>query len=78
MGGKTRGQRRAEDAARSSERARRILEDQTKVLRARSDKEAIKAQRILMRLSRASGGGYFGTDTFGTDATTLGGSGDLR
>ena len=77
MGGKTRGQRRAEDAARSSERARQLLEGQTKILKARADREATKAQRILMRLSRAAGGGFFGTDTFAEDTTTLGGSGDL-
>lgn len=77
MGGKSGAERRAEDAARSSERSRQLLEDQTKILKARTDKEARKAQRLLMRSSRAAGGGFFESDSVKADQSSLGGSGVL-
>ena len=70
MAGNSSAERRADQAAAASDKARAALEEQTKIIKARSDAEAKKAQRLLMRASRASAGGFFATDT-------LGGSGEL-
>lgn len=78
MGGKSGAERRAEDAARRSDEATRKLNEQTEKLKKRSEKEQNKAQRLLIRSSRAAGGGFFSTDTPKAAATdSLGGSGDL-
>lgn len=77
MAGKSRAERQAEEAARAANQARQNLEEQTKILKQRSEREARKAQRILMRSSRAAGGGYFSTDAPKPAADSLGGSGVL-
>ena len=76
MGGKSSAERRADEAAKASDKARVALEDQTKIIKARADAEAKKAQRIAIRASRAAAGGFFGTDT-PADRSSLGGSGSL-
>lgn len=68
-------QREASAAAASAEQARQELANQTAMEKERTNREKMKAQRLLMRSLRAGSGGFFETDT-GADST-LGGSGVL-
>ncbi len=47
------------------------LQNQTNLEKEKSNREKIKAQRLMMRSLRAGSGGYFETD----QGSTLGGSG---
>lgn len=80
MAGDGGARRRAEDAARQSEEARLVLEKQNKILKERTDRDRIRAQRLLMQQLRAGSGGFFGGDFPGGGGSdsSLGGSGDLN
>jgi len=65
-------QREAAAAAAQADTLRGELEAQTKLEKERTDREKMKAQRLLMRSLRAGSGGYFETDQGGS---LLGGSG---
>lgn len=64
-------QREANQAAIAADTRRVELENQTRLEKEKTEREKLKAQRILMRSLRAGAGGYFETDT----GSTLGGSG---
>ena len=66
--------REAAAAASQAETLRGELEAQTKLEKERTDREKMKAQRLLMRSLRAGSGGFFETDT-GSQGSLLGGSG---
>jgi len=66
-------QRDAQYAAQAADTARQDLDKVTKAEKDKSNREKMKAQRLLMRSLRAGGGGYFETDQGG--GSTLGGSG---
>ena len=61
----------AEAAAVAAQQAVVELQQQTAIEKEKSNREKLKAQRILMRTLRAGGGGFFETD----QGSTLGGSG---
>lgn len=65
-------QREAEAAADAANQTRMQLEEQTRIEKERSEREKLKAQRILSRSLRAGAGGYFESDS-----DNLGGSGAL-
>lgn len=65
-------QREASAAASAADLARQELENQTKIEKEKTNREKMKAQRLLQRSLRAGAGGFFETDSPGT---TLGGSG---
>ena len=67
-------QREAAAAAGQADQLRGELEAQTKLEKERTDREKIKAQRLLMRSLRAGSGGFFETDA-GSQGELLGGSG---
>jgi len=67
--------REAAAAAQQADTLRGELEAQTKLEKERTDREKIKAQRLLMRSLRAGSGGYFETDTGSGSGSLLGGSG---
>jgi phage protein D len=64
-------QREASSAAAAADTARKNLENQTRVEKEKTDRERMKAQRLLSRSMRAGAGGFFETDA----SSTLGGSG---
>ena len=74
MGGKS-AKRQARAAAEASREEAANLRSQTEILKKRTESQAMKAQRILMRSLRARGAGFFETDF--TPADTLGGGGTL-
>ncbi len=66
-------QREAAASAAEADRVRGELEAQTKLEKERTDREKMKAQRLLMRSLRAGSGGFFETDS--GQGALLGGSG---
>lgn len=64
-------QREAKAAAAEAQQVRQELDRNTALEKEKSNREKLKAQRILMRSIRAGGGGYFETD----QGSSLGGSG---
>jgi hypothetical protein len=72
MSGSSSAKRQAQYAAEEAERVRGELTRQTEELKRQREQEKRKAQRLLMRSLRASGGGFFETD-----AQTLGSAGVL-
>lgn len=74
MGGKS-AKRQARAAAEASREEAANLRSQTEILKKRTESQAMKAQRILMRSLRARGQGFFETDF--APADRLGGEGGL-
>lgn len=59
MTGSSRAKREARESAQQATIATQKLQEQTTLLKERSDAEKTRAQRLLMRSMRAAGGGYF-------------------
>lgn len=74
MGGKS-AKRQANQAAEQSRVEAENMRKQTAILQKRTEDQALKAQKMLMRSLRARGAGYFETDF--TPSATLGGGGTL-
>lgn len=72
MGGKS-AKRRANAAAEASRAEAENFRQQTSILQKRTDEQARKAQRLLIRSLRSRGAGFFETDF--NSASSLGGSG---
>jgi hypothetical protein len=66
--------KRANQAAEEARTEAANYRAQTSILQKRTDDQAKKAQRILLRTLRSRGAGFFETD-FNTSGTTLGGAG---
>jgi len=75
MTGRSRAKREARTAASQAEAARSELAKQTAELKAQKERDQKRAERLLFRSLRASGGGFFATDAGA--GSTLGGSGVL-
>lgn len=74
MGGRS-AKRRANQAAEQSRVESENMRQQSAILAKRTEDQARKAQKLLMRSLRARGSGYFETDF--VPANTLGGGGTL-
>ena len=66
-------QREASAAAADAQQVRTELAQNTAMEKEKSNREKMKAQRLLMRSIRAGGGGFFETD----QGSSLGGDGVL-
>lgn len=74
MGGNS-AKRRANAAAEESRVEAANYRTQTSILQKRTEDQAKKAQRLLLRSLRSRGAGFFETDFLSTSASSLGGNG---